>query len=203
MAGFSGLRKKIDEAITYGRLELAASLVKAGLGQAREKEVLGEIEYFKGQAEILDGNYYEAIEHFDQAIKYNPRDGAAFNDRALCMVELGIIDEAFYYFDKGIQAEPDYATIYHNKGWLLNKIGRHREAIGYFNKTLEIEPGRAVTYENLANALANLSEYQGALACYQQAISLLEADYSDIKEQIAAKMKLMEAKINGPGRKVE
>ena len=57
MIGFSELRKKIDEAITYGRFELAASLTQEGLKQARQDELLGEIEYFKGQAEILEGNY--------------------------------------------------------------------------------------------------------------------------------------------------
>jgi len=196
MNEFKNLRKSIDEAITYGRFELAARLTQEGLRQASQQELLGEIEYFRGQVEILRENYYEAIKHFDQAIKYNPYDGAAFNDRALCMVELGIINEAFYYFDKGIEVEPDYATVYHNKGWLLNQIGRHQEAIECFRRALDIEPERAVTYENLANALANLSDYQAALGYYQKAINLLKADYSDIKKQITAQMKLVEAKIN-------
>jgi tetratricopeptide (TPR) repeat protein len=192
---FTELRKKIDEAITYGQFELAKELAVEGLRQARQKELPGEIEYFKGQLEILNGNHYEAIKHFDQAVKYNPNDGAAFNDRALCMVELGIIDEALYYFDKGIKAEPDYATVYHNKGWLLNKIGRHSEAIGCLKKALELEPERAVTYENLANALVSLSDYQQALVCYQKAIKLLKDEYFDIKEQIIAEIKLVEDKI--------
>ena len=195
MDEFGELRERLDEAITYGRFGLAKRLTQEGLSQARQKELLGEIEYFKGQMEILNGNHYEAMKHFDQAVKYNPKDGAAFNDRALCMVELGIIDEAFDYFDKGIEAEPDYATVYHNKGWLLNKIGRHTEAIRYFRKALQLQPKRAVTYENLANALANLSDYQGAKACYQEAISLLQPGYSDIKEQIIAEIRALEAKM--------
>ncbi len=196
MDEFGELRRKLDEAITYGRFNLARRLIHEALKQARQKGLKGEIEYFKGQMEIIKGDYYEAIKHFDRAVKYNPNDGAAFNDRALCMVELGIIDEAFYYFDKGIEVEPDYATVYHNKGWLLNKIGRHSEAIGYFRKALELQPERAVTYENLANALASLSDYREARASYQKAIDLLKPDCSDIKEQIIAEMKLLEAKIN-------
>ncbi|MDD5167076.1 MAG: tetratricopeptide repeat protein, partial [Candidatus Omnitrophica bacterium] len=129
--GFSGLRAKLDEAITYGTHKEALKLAREGLSDARSKALLGEIEYFKGQLDLLKGNFTSAIEHFDLAVKHNPADGAAYNDRALCMVELGVIDEAFYYFDKGIEVEPDYATIYHNKGWLLNNIGRHSEAIAY------------------------------------------------------------------------
>jgi tetratricopeptide (TPR) repeat protein len=196
MGEFKELRKELDDAITYGCFESAEELAQEGLRQAAEKGYLGEAEYFKGQLEILNGNYCGAIEHFDLAIEYNPYDGAAFNDRALCMVELGIIEEAFYYFDKGIEVEPDYATIHHNKGWLLNKIGRHSEAIECFRRALELEPDRAVTYENLANALANLGDYQKALACYKKAIDLLKPEYSDIKEQIIAEMRLLEAEMN-------
>ena len=192
---FTELRIRLDEAITYGCSELARELAKAGLRRAREAELKGEIEYFKGQIEILNGNYYKAIKHFDQAVSYNPNDGAAFNDRALSMVELGIIDEAFYYFDKGIEAEPDYATVYHNKGWLLNKIGRYNEAIEYFKKALRLEPERAVTYENLADALVSLSDYKGALAAYEKAFDLLKPDYSDIKEQIIAHIRILKTKI--------
>ncbi len=189
------LRKRLDEAITYGNFELARSLALGGLRQSQREGLLGEIEYFKGQIEILNGNHYEAIRHFDLAIQYNPRDGAAFNDRALCMVELGIIEEAFYYFDKGIEVEPDYATIYHNKGWLLNKIGRPREAIEYFKKALALEPERAVTYENLGNALAKLADYQGALSTYQKALDLLRSDYSEIREQIATEIEMLKMKL--------
>ena len=196
MYGFTELRKKLDEAITYGCFELARKLTQEGLKQAQARELSGEIEYFKGQREILDGNYNEAIKHFDQAVKFNPNDGAAFNDRALCMVELGIIDDALAYFDKGIRAEPDYATVYHNKGWLLNKIGQHREAIIYFRKALELEPKRAVTYENLADALVNLADYREALIAYQKALDFLESEYSDIREQISNEIKSLERKIH-------
>ncbi|MFH1577842.1 MAG: tetratricopeptide repeat protein [Candidatus Omnitrophota bacterium] len=193
---FSELRKSLDEAITYGCFESAGKLAREGLKKSRKHGLLGEAEYFRGQIEILNQNYDLAIMHFDRAIKYNPHDGAAFNDRALCMVELGAIDAALPFFDKGIKAEPDYATVYHNKGWLLNKIGRHKEAIECFNKALGLEPGRAVTYENLADALEGLCDYQGALAAYQKAIGLLKPDYSDIKEQIITRIKLLKDKIS-------
>jgi len=184
------LRIKLDEAITYGTHSDAVKLAKQGLKEAISKGLDNETEYFRGQIELLSKNFTTAIEHFDAAIKYNPDDGAAYNDRALCMVELGIIDKAFYYFDKGIEVEPDYATIYHNKGWLLNNIGRHTEAIECFQKALELEPGRAVTYDNLADALFNLSDYQGALQAYKKVLQLLKPGCClGIRKQIAARIK--------------
>lgn len=187
------LRLKLDRAITYGTKREAFKLARRGLKEAQGKELLGEIEYFKGQVEILKGNQVTAVEHFDAAIKYNSKDGASYNDRALCMVELGIIDEALRYFNKGIEVESDYATIYHNKGWLLNNIGRHKEAIKCFEKALSLEPNRAVTYDNLADALYNLLDYKGALQAYKKVLKLLKpSSCLSIRKQIIKKIKLLE-----------
>ena len=184
---------RVDEAITYGTKSEALKLAKLGLKRAFEKNLKGEEEYFKGQIALLKKNFVTAIEHFDSAIKYNPRDGAAYNDRALCMVELGIIDKAFYYFDKGIAVEPDYATIYHNKGWLLNNIGRHSEAVECFKKALSMEPDRAVTFDNLADALFNLGDHKGALDAYKKVLKFLKSGCClQIRRQIARRIKSIE-----------
>lgn len=178
------LRLELDEAITYGNTEKAKKLAQNGLTTAHYEENLGEMEYFKGQIEILNENYRKAMEHFDKATVYNPNDGASYNDRALCMIELGDIKNAVIYFDKGIEVEPDFATVYHNKGWLLSQFGNYNSAITYFKKALEIDPNRAVTYENLANAYLNLDDTKLALECYNKAINLLKPEYPTIKKEL-------------------
>lgn len=198
---FASLRAKLDAAITYAGRRGALKLARQGLKEARRRDLAGEAEYFKGQIELLRDNFVSAIEHFDCAIKYNPLDGAAYNDRALCMVELGIIDPAFAYFDAGIKAEPDYATIYHNKGWLLNNLGRHTEAIKCFKQALSLEPDRAVTYDNLADALFNLGDYAGARQAYQKVLALLKPRACrTIRAEIAKRIREIEKKM-GSDRK--
>jgi Flp pilus assembly protein TadD len=190
------LRIKLDEAITYGTSEEALALAQQGLRQAQEKGWAGEDAYFRGQVELINERFTAAIVYFDAALRHNPKDGAAYNDRALCMVETGIIDGAFYYFDKGIEVEPDYATVYHNKGWLLNNIGRHSEAVTYFKKALELEPARAVTYDNLADALMNLGDYQGARAAYKKVLEFLKPGRCDeIREQVMMQLKAIEKRL--------
>jgi tetratricopeptide (TPR) repeat protein len=186
-------RIKLDEAITYGSRAKALKLAKKFLLEAKDKDLTGEIEYFRGQVELIKEDFAMAIECFDRAIKLNPLDGAAYNDRALCMVELGIIDEAFLYFDRGIKVEPDYATIYHNKGWLLNNLGQHTEAIKYFKIALSLEPGRAVTYDNLADALYNLGDYKGARDAYRKVLKLLKPGCCvSIRKEIEKKIRSLE-----------
>lgn len=189
---FNKLRRRLDDAITYADFETAILLSQDGLQGAQYQENLGEIMYFKAQREIIAENYKAALKFLGQAIQYNPLDGAAFNDRALCMIELGGNEEqALADFDKGIEVEPDYATIYHNKGWYLNKLGRHQEAIMCFDKTLELEPKRAVTYENLADAYLHLGLTEKAVEAFRQALKFLKPDYIDIRHQIEAKIELL------------
>jgi tetratricopeptide (TPR) repeat protein len=189
---FCELRRKLDDAITYADFETASQLAQEGLIGAQDHELLGEIMYFKAQREIINENYEEAINCLDLAIKYNPSDGAAYNDRALCIIELGGDErQALADFDKGIEVEPDYATVYHNKGWYLNKLCRHQEAIPYFEKTFELEPDRAVTYENLADAYLNLGATQEAIKAFRKALQCLKPSYTEIKEQIEVKIKIL------------
>lgn len=187
------MRAKLDQAITYGTKKDALGLAGKGLKEAKIKNLSGEVEYFKGQIQLLKRNFVSAIEHFDAAIRIDAHDGGSYNDRALSMVELGILDQALEYFDKGIEVEPDYATIYHNKGWLLNNLGRHSEAIICFNKALDLEPGRAVTYDNLADACFNLGDLPRALDCYRKVLKLLKpACCMQIKKQIRLKVREIE-----------
>lgn len=188
------LRVLLDEAITYDDRSAALKYVEDGYRLARERELLGEMMYFKAQREIIDGDFSVALKYLDLAIKHNPCDGAAFNDRALCMIEMGILEGVMEFFDKGIEVEPDYATIHHNKGWFLNKLGQHQEALKCYHQALAIEPNRAVTYENMANAYENAGCMKEALWAYKKAFELVKSSYQDIRQQIQERIRLLEKK---------
>lgn len=182
----------LDDAITYADDQTARQLAQEGLEAAQGLESLGEIMYFKAQREIIEENYESAISFLNLAIRHNPSDGAAYNDRALCVIELnGKEENALSDFDQGIEAEPDYASVYHNKGWYLNKLKRHQEAIPYLEKALTLEPGRAVTYENLADTYFNLGETKKALEAYRRAFQCLNSAHRNIKDQIEERIKVL------------
>ena len=189
---YTELRRQLDYAITFGETIRARAIADIGLERAVEEENLGEIMYFRAQHAILGEDFAAAIRCLDDAIRYNPHDGAAYNDRALCRIDSGgNLMAALADFDKGIEVEPDYATIYHNKGWYLNQIGHSEEAITYLNKALELEPDRAVTYENLADVYFRMGNKTAAYAAYKKSLELLEDSYPDIRDQINAKIKTL------------
>ena len=188
---FTLLRRRIDEAITFHDVSRARATALEGLLLAQHKENLGETMYFKAQFAIMEECFDEAIRYLDRALLHNPWDGAAYNDKALCLIELGVIDGAEELFNKGIEVESDYATIHHNKGWFLNKLGRHGEALSCFEKALELEPGRAVTYENMADAYENAGQMKEALRAYKKALELIRFSGS-IEDQIKEEIRRLE-----------
>lgn len=181
---FTQLRRLIDHAITFNDLKTAQELALQGLNKSLKMDILGEQMFFRAQLEIIKDQFDTAIKYLDKAIEYNPQDGAAFNDRALCMIECGVIEGVREYFDQGIAVEPDYETIYHNKGWFLNNIGEHLGALALFQKALELDPTRAVTYENMANVYENLGLKEEALHCYHQALNFIDDSFVDVIQQI-------------------
>ena len=131
--------------------------------------------YFRAQREIVSERFDKAIPYLKKALQFNPTDGAAYNDLALCRMEMGKIDGVLELFDQGIAVEGDYATIHHNKGWFLNKLGLHEKALVCFRRALKLDPGRAVTYENMADAYESLGRIEEAMEAYRKTLQLLRS----------------------------
>ncbi len=190
------IRKLLDEALTYERYDEGMDLARRGLKLARTKEILCEIEYFRGEIALIEERPKEAIGHFDRAIGFNPRDSESYNDKALCLAELGLDEEAIKWFDRGIEIDPRYATLYHNKGWILNKVGRHEEAIRCFREALELDPESVVTNASLADSLAKLGDYEASSNFYRRALELLGARDREIERGLRRRLNSVKKKIN-------
>ncbi len=192
---FTKLRRLIDEAITFHDLDKARHWIAEGVRSAQASECPGELMYFRAQEAVIDERFDTAMALLQRALVFNPSDGAAYNDIALCMVEMGKIDGVLEMFDQGIAVEGDYATIHHNKGWFLNKIGRSSEALVCFAQALVFEPQRVVTWENMANAYEEQGRIPEALAAYRKAVAFLPVSAGGIKQQLGAEIERL-AKID-------
>jgi tetratricopeptide (TPR) repeat protein len=165
-----GIKNRLNEALSFERFSQAEQLARSGLQIAKSKELLDEVEYFKGELALIKGRGFEALEHFERAIRFNPKHSEAYNDKAIILGELGFEEEAIKCFDKGIEVDPTYANLYHNKGWVLSKLGRYKEAIEWYEKALWIEPNNTITYANMAEVFEALGDYKKALSHYKKAL---------------------------------
>jgi tetratricopeptide (TPR) repeat protein len=195
---FTQLRRRIDEAITFDEITHARRWIAQGLEQAHAMQCPGEAMYFYAQEAIITEDFEKAMGLLEQALAFNPDDGAAYNDMALCMVEMGRLEGVLEVFDQGIAVEADYATIHHNKGWFLNKIGRPTEALLCFERALALEPGRVVTWENVADAYEGLGRIPEALGAYQKALSFLEGPRDVVRHQIEGEIERLQRIVRMP-----
>jgi len=182
------IKKRLDDALTFECLDEAKELAKEGYALARSKEVLHEMEYFKGEIALIEGKIQTAILHFDKAIQFNPFDAESYNDKALAYAEIGNYDEALEWIERGIEANPDYATLYHNKGWVLAQTGRLIDAVAYYKKALKFDSKRAVTHICLAEAYEKLGDVRLSFENYKKADALLPHRYKEIKEELLQRL---------------
>ena len=192
---FTTLRRRIDEAITFHDLDKARHWIAEGVCLAQAGECPGELMYFRAQEAVIDERFDTALALLQRALVFNPLDGAAYNDMALCMVEMGKIDGVLEIFDQGIAVEGDYATIHHNKGWFLNMLGRPTEALVCFAQALAFESQRGVTWENMANAYEAQGRITEALEAYRKAVAFLPVSAGGIRQQLQAEIERL-AKID-------
>ncbi len=64
----------------------------------------------------------EAIAAYDMAIKHDPTDSYAYNNRGLCLDDLNRLDEALASFDMAIKHNPNHSIAINNRKLLLEKL---------------------------------------------------------------------------------
>jgi tetratricopeptide (TPR) repeat protein len=72
--------------------------------------------------------YGRAIKDYDKAIKLNPDDAEAYNNRGAAYADLNQYEQAIEDYDKAIKLNPDDAEAYGNRGIAYSKIGRYEES---------------------------------------------------------------------------
>ena len=135
-------RKTLDREITFFHFKRAKKRAFRCLNVAKKQGNNFFFFYFLAQRYILREDFISAIKYLDLCLKIRKADGCSYNDKALCLAEMGKYNQALACFDEGIKRDRDCVTLYHNKGWLLNSLGKLREASLYFHKSLEREPQR-------------------------------------------------------------
>lgn len=118
-------------------------------------------------------DYSNAIAHFNQAIRLDPRDVWCWNCRALAEENVGDLAGALADFRMAARINPNYADVFVNCGELLqhqpNKLGI---AIADYTQAIRLEPANPRPYILRAAACLEATNSDQALSDYNQAIQL-------------------------------
>ena len=71
----------------------------------------------------------EAVADYDEAIRLNPNDDDAYNNRGIVKANLGQHEEAIADFDEAIRLNPNYAKAYSNRGIVKASLGQYLSLI--------------------------------------------------------------------------
>ena len=85
--------------------------------------------------------YQKAVEPYENAIKVNPEDITAWNNKGATIAKFKAYSEAIQCFNMAIKINPKEAAALYNIGVILMELGNIHEALKYCNMALDIDPG--------------------------------------------------------------
>ncbi|CAN1174555.1 Hsp70-Hsp90 organizing protein 2 [Linum perenne] len=153
----------------------------------KAKKDLEQQEYFdpqladeareKGNECFKEQKYPDAVRHYTEAIKRNPKDHKAYSNRAACYTKLTAMPEGLKDAEKCIELDPTFAKGYTRKG-----------AIQFFMK--EYEKAMETYQEGLKHDPRNQELLDGVRRCVEQINKASRGDLSpeELKERQAKGM---------------
>lgn len=130
--------------------EVALRQQEAAAGQANNIESLTEIIEknpqdvnalnLRGTAYGQAGDYQNAMDDFNAALKIKPDFPQAYSNRALVFVRIDSLPRAIADYDRAIEINPDYAAAYVGRGNVHRLLNEDRKAIADFTKAISIQP---------------------------------------------------------------
>ena len=132
----------------------------------------------KADTFFFSGQFKEAINAYNQALKIHPKMADVWNNRGVALTRLKIFDEAISSYDRALQIRADYADAWNNRGVCLIELQHYQEAINSFEQGIKVKPDYADAWNNRGVCLAKIQKYQEAVKSYNQAIAI-KNDYGD------------------------
>ena len=141
------------------------------------RSISAETYFTWGNTKYYLGDYKGAIADYDSAIRLNPDDTDAYNNRGIAKSDLGQHFAAIADFDSAIRLNPDYAYAYLNRGMAKYRLGQYFDAIADFDSAIRLKPDYAKAYNNRGSAKGTLGQHFDAIADFDSAIRL-KPDYA-------------------------
>lgn len=112
-------------------------------------------QYLLGKALYDLGKYSEAIESFDESIKYNEEYYLSYSYRGVSRGKLGDNEGMIDDLEKDIELNPEHKWAYYTLGQLYFKLEEWQKAIDQFNIVIE----KDINYENVVSLKSQAEDW--------------------------------------------
>lgn len=133
----------------------------------------------RGTDSALRGQYFEAISHYDLAIKDAPSDGQAYYYRGKAKAELNQHRAAIIDYNKALRLNPFDGDAYAGRGWSKYSLKRYTDALTDFDKAILMYPDASRLYSDRSIVRFQLGQRINALKDADKAIQL-NSYYGDL-----------------------
>jgi tetratricopeptide (TPR) repeat protein len=119
----------------------------------------------------------KALEYLNNAIRLQPDDALAYNNRGVAYGELDQYQRAIEDYNEAIRLQPYLSEAYYNRGFTYGKLGQHQMAIKDYDEAIRLKPDDDAAYHNRGRTYHTLKQYQRAIDDFDEAIRL-KPDYA-------------------------
>jgi len=123
------------------------------------------------------GQYEEAVEEFQQALKLNPVSHEGYRGLAKAYATLNQMEKAEATYQRAIELKPDYWTGYYDLGFFYQRQGRNKDALEQLHKAVKLEPQGFVAWNNLGGLYLYLNLRTEAQKMFERSLEI-EPNYS-------------------------
>ncbi len=123
------------------------------------------------------GKVDDAVEHYEEALRINPRYWSARKNLAVALAWQGKLDEAEGHLRQVLQERPGWADAYNSLGLVYWQQGKHEQAVEKFSQALQLEPNHIDAHYNMGLAMIELQRYDEAAKYFEKVLQLRPERY--------------------------
>lgn len=98
---------------------------------------------------LKEGRYKEALDEFNLAVKFNPKDALSYSGKGLTFYFLEREEESIEEASRAEEISPRHLDIIENLGYIYYNVGELKDAIKEYEKAVKLHPDSYVSHYNL------------------------------------------------------
>jgi len=167
-------------------LKFSALIIFLALMTNAQSQRTAEDWFNEGFIQDLQGNYTEAIQAYDEAIKLKPDYAEAWNNKGFAFFKMGKYNESLQAANRSLELEP-IAENWDTKGAALYGLGKYEEALECYNKAIELNSEIGEVWYHKAEALKALGRDAEAEAAYAR-VEKMELNFNSRPENLTPEL---------------
>jgi stress-induced-phosphoprotein 1 len=134
----------------------------------RAKKELEQQEYYdpkladeereKGNEFFKEQKYPEAIKHYTEALRRNPKDPRVYSNRAACYTKLGAMPEGLKDAEKCLELDPNFTKGYTRKGAIQFFMKEYDKAMETYQAGLKLDPNNQELLDGVRRCIEQINK---------------------------------------------